>query len=75
MKRRGGKGQNKKPDPVFAADSAVESELGFAEYQNFCILPKELPDGAYYFSSYMFLPQNHKKIRKGGREERKKLKQ
>lgn len=37
-----GKGRNKKPDPIFVADSAVEGEHGFAEYQNLCLLPKSL---------------------------------
>lgn len=54
LKRRRGKGGNKKPDPAFVADSAVEGERGFAEYQNFCVLPQEPPDGAYCFSPTHF---------------------
>lgn len=61
LKRRRGKGENKKPDPAFVADSAVEGERGFAGYQNFCMLPKEPPDGAYYFSHTCFY---HKTIEK-----------
>lgn len=54
LKRREGKGEKKKPDSAFMADSAAEGERGFAYYQNFCMLPKESPDVAYYFSCICF---------------------
>lgn len=67
LKRRGGKGGNKKPDPVTVADSAVEGERGFAEYQNFCMLPKEPSDGAYYFSrTYFYHKTTEKEEWQGG---------
>lgn len=49
-----GRGGNKKPNSAFVADSAVEGERGFACDQNFCMLPKESPDVARYFSCICF---------------------
>lgn len=76
LKRRGGKGGNKKPDPVFVADSAVEGERGFAEHQNFCRLPKEPPDGAYYFSCTCFYHKTTEKEEwQGGEREIKAMRE
>jgi len=54
LKRRGGERGSKKPASAFVADSAAEGEQGVVYYQNFCMLPKDCPDVAYYFSCICF---------------------